>query len=113
MIGHEWLEDKLEHRLYLPLLPLSLDDLLNHRAALSEELTRSIAFQVLLALAHLHGQGIAHRDVKPANLLFDNDGTVKLIDFGTAWAGGDEPEDAKSHVWQETKYEMCCSVGSG
>ena len=40
--------------------------------------------QVASALAHLHGRGMVHLDVKPENLLVVADGTVKLIDFGLA-----------------------------
>ncbi|MEM7306226.1 MAG: serine/threonine-protein kinase [Planctomycetota bacterium] len=46
------------------------------RAALLERLAR--------ALAYCHDMGILHRDVKPANVVFDARGTPKLIDFGLA-----------------------------
>lgn len=36
----------------------------------------------LLALAHLHGQGLAHMDVKPANIFLGPRGRCKLGDFG-------------------------------
>ena len=44
----------------------------------------SIILQVLAGLAHAHQAGIIHRDIKPANIFINNDGTVKLMDFGVA-----------------------------
>lgn len=35
-------------------------------------------------LVYVHEKGIIHRDVCPKNLMFDNEGTVKLIDFGVS-----------------------------
>ncbi|HYC80344.1 MAG TPA: serine/threonine-protein kinase, partial [Solirubrobacterales bacterium] len=43
-----------------------------------------LARQLLAALAHIHGAGIVHRDVKPQNVLIEADGNAKLIDFGIA-----------------------------
>lgn len=38
--------------------------------------------QVVEGLEYLHKKNIVHRDLKPSNLMFDKDGTVKIIDFG-------------------------------
>ncbi|MDI1436026.1 serine/threonine-protein kinase [Polyangium sorediatum] len=44
----------------------------------------SISRQLAMALGAVHEKSIVHRDVKPQNILVDNRGTVKLLDFGLA-----------------------------
>ena len=40
--------------------------------------------QLCSGLAYAHAAGIIHRDVKPANIILDEQGTVKILDFGVA-----------------------------
>lgn len=43
-----------------------------------------VAIQAARGLEHAHQRGMIHRDVKPANLLIDSNGTVRLLDMGLA-----------------------------
>jgi serine/threonine-protein kinase len=47
----------------------------------------AIVVQVLAGLGHAHKVGIVHRDVKPANIFVNQDGTAKIMDFGVARLG--------------------------
>lgn len=52
-----------------------------------------ISISVLKALAYIHGKGLVHGDVTPANIIAatDGNGSAKLIDFGLAIPAGDRP----------------------
>ena len=43
-----------------------------------------IAIPLAKALADAHAHGVTHRDLKPDNIMIDNDGTLKIVDFGLA-----------------------------
>ncbi|HUR14666.1 MAG TPA: serine/threonine-protein kinase [Mycobacteriales bacterium] len=55
---------------------------------LTQEQVRDLGAQVAQALAYVHGSGLVHRDVKPANILLDRSGRPFLTDFGIARAVG-------------------------
>ncbi|XP_015884780.1 mitogen-activated protein kinase kinase kinase 5 [Ziziphus jujuba] len=55
-----------------------------HCGAMTESIVRNFTRHILSGLAYLHSKKTIHRDIKGANLLVDNLGTVKLADFGMA-----------------------------
>jgi len=50
----------------------------------SEEQTRFFIGGIILALEYIHSNNVIHRDIKPENLVLDNNGYVRLTDFGIA-----------------------------
>ena len=53
-------------------------------AALAPEVALDYLSQIGGALEAIHSAGVLHRDLKPANIMFREDGTLALIDFGLA-----------------------------
>ena len=59
-------------------------DELADRGRLPEVEAARVGSAVASALAHAHARGIVHRDVNPSNVMLQDDGTPKLMDFGIA-----------------------------
>ena len=64
----------------------NLRELLDRGILLTPAEAASVGSQAASGLAYAHGRGIVHRDVKPANLLFDEEGRLRVGDFGVARA---------------------------
>jgi serine/threonine protein kinase len=70
--------------LVMPLIKESLRDRLTGGVPLPVADAVQIAVQILSGLGAAHTQGVVHRDVKPENILLDENGVAKLTDFGIA-----------------------------
>ena len=76
-----------EERIYFVMPFLSGGELFQHLRkfrTFDEEKVRFYGAQIALALEYLHSKGIVYRDLKPENILMDEDGYLKLADFGMA-----------------------------
>jgi len=68
----------------------SLDTILRDTGPLSFPMVRTILADVSSALDYAHRQGVVHRDVKPGNILVDDEGFAFITDFGIAKAAKGE-----------------------
>ncbi len=60
------------------------------RTGMEPRQAAALAAQLASALGYAHRQGVVHRDVKPANILLDDQGYLRLMDFGLAGWTQDE-----------------------
>lgn len=67
----------------------SLDRRLAEGTRLSPVVVGAVLDQILAGLSAIHGAGIVHGDLKPANVVVDDDWNAKLIDFGLATVEGE------------------------
>jgi beta-lactam-binding protein with PASTA domain/predicted Ser/Thr protein kinase len=68
----------------------SLDQIVREEAPLTPERAIELTEQVLRAARFAHKRGVVHRDLKPHNVIVDDEGRVKVTDFGIARAGSSE-----------------------
>ncbi|KAI8435150.1 hypothetical protein MSG28_003525 [Choristoneura fumiferana] len=61
-----------------------LHSILAKEGCLNEEQVKKITWDLVSALYYLHSHRVLHRDLKPQNVLLDNNGSAKLCDFGLA-----------------------------
>ena len=56
----------------------------SHQKRFNEKTVLFYAAQIVIAVGYLHSKNIVHRDLKLENLLLDENGYIKVIDFGLA-----------------------------
>ena len=62
----------------------SLETRLRRHGPLSTDEAIQVFAQALTGVEHMHEMGVIHRDLKPSNLFLNDDGPVKVMDFGVA-----------------------------
>ena len=79
-----------------------LFELINEKGKLAIKEAVAYIIQAARALEHAHANGVIHRDVKPANLIADSQGLLKIVDMGLAKIQEGENEDKISMLTTNT-----------
>jgi eukaryotic-like serine/threonine-protein kinase len=74
----------------------TLKDVIRERGPAPPEAAVDIVLQILRAARYAHQRGIVHRDIKPHNVMIDEEGRVKVTDFGIARAGASDMTETGS-----------------
>ncbi|GAC1410771.1 MAG: Stk1 family PASTA domain-containing Ser/Thr kinase [Actinomycetota bacterium] len=82
----------------------TLKDVIREEGPLLPERAAEIAAEVCSALQFAHSHGIVHRDVKPANIMINSRGEVKVADFGIARAASGESVTQTATVLGTAQY---------
>ena len=79
--------DRIVYFVMKCLMGRPLDSIIKEVGQLPIPMMQTVFAHVAGALAYAHKRGVIHRDVKPANVMIDEDGEVIVTDFGIAKAG--------------------------
>ncbi|KAK6891951.1 Serine/threonine-protein kinase PSK1 [Candida tropicalis] len=113
----DFFEDSKYYYLETPIFgnPPAIDlfDFIEIKKDLNEVECKFIFKQIVSSIYHLHQNGIVHRDIKDENIIIDEKGVIKLIDFGSAGYVRQGPFDvfvgtidyASPEVLRGEKYE--------
>ena len=82
----------------------TLKDLIRRSGKLPVEEALAYAIEIGRALEAAHARGIVHRDIKPQNVLIDEEGSAKVTDFGIARSLHEEGLTADGRVLGTTDY---------
>ena len=74
----------------------TLKQLVREHGAMPPDLATDITIQVLRAAKFAHKRGVVHRDIKPHNVILDEEGRAKVTDFGIARAGASDMTETGS-----------------
>ena len=95
----------------------SLDDFLTKNGPLNATDALELFREIAIGLSHLHNRGVLHCDLKPANVLLDQDRKPRLADFGQARLASEQnpalgtlffmsPEQADLNAIPDTRWDV-------
>jgi eukaryotic-like serine/threonine-protein kinase len=95
----------------------SLDDLLRQEGRLPVARAVALFHELAVGLSHAHGKGVVHCDLKPANILLDQDHKPRLADFGQSRLSHEQkpalgtlfymaPEQADLHAVPDVRWDV-------
>lgn len=95
----------------------SLDDLLRREGRLPAAQAVALFQELAVGLSHAHGKGVVHCDLKPANILLDQDHKPRLADFGQSRLSHEQkpalgtlfymaPEQADLHAVPDVRWDV-------
>jgi len=82
----------------------SLDERITKKHKLPEAEVLKIGAAIAGGLRAAHQSGLLHRDIKPGNILFNEEGQAKLVDFGLALAQHETANDGSGVIWGTPYY---------
>ncbi|KAJ3447924.1 mitogen-activated protein kinase [Anaeramoeba flamelloides] len=86
------------------LLATDLRKIINSKQQLTEDHVRYFLYQILCALKYLHSGNVIHRDLKPGNILLNENCNLKVCDFGLARISDPEEENPLLTQYVATRW---------
>ncbi|HZK01158.1 MAG TPA: Stk1 family PASTA domain-containing Ser/Thr kinase [Tissierellaceae bacterium] len=104
-VGVQELNDKNVHYIVMEYIKgKTLKDLIREKGKLSYDETIDYSIQIAEALKHAHLNHIVHRDIKPQNIMINEDNIIKVTDFGIARAATSSTLTTTSNVLGSVHY---------
>jgi len=98
-------EENNNHSIVMEYFPgIDLKNILRRKGPLPLSECLSITIQIIQGLAYAHYMGIIHRDIKPGNILVNEQGIVKITDFGIAAAFNESSLTVEGTVMGTPEY---------
>ena len=85
----------------------SLDEFIKKTHGINEQIIKIMFAQLINCIEFVMKQGIMHRDLKPQNIMLDENYNMKIIDFGDARLVNESLDDDGGQMFQRKEVVMC------